>query len=277
MKYVFFGTPEFAEVILEKLIENGIPPSLVVCNPDKPAGRKKIITPPLVKILAEKNNIKVYQPEKLEVKSFKKEIGESGFAVVAAYGKIIPKNIIDLFPQGIIGVHPSLLPKYRGASPIQTAILNNEEQTGVTFYLLDEKTDHGKVLAQQALYEPIDQIYYEELLKNLASLAGEMLAGFLPDFVKGEIAPQAQDETQATQTKKFTTDDGRVDLGKDDPEVVWRKVRALNPEPGVFTLSPSKGGLRRMKILEADFFPAVAGGKLKLKKIQFEGKKPQDL
>jgi methionyl-tRNA formyltransferase len=281
-KYIFFGTPEFAAIILEKLIEAGFAPTALICNPDRPVGRKKIITAPPTKILAQKHGITVWQPEGLKIENWKLKIEELGgidFAVVAAYSQIIPKNILDVLPAKFMGVHPSLLPRHRGASPIQSAILEGDEVTGVTLYLLDEKMDHGPILAGREF--SISNFKFSILQTKLAEMAGNMLVETLPKFMKGEIKPQVQNEKYATYTKKFTTDDAFVDLEKDDPVIIERKVRALNPEPGVWTLRPldvardkqAQGKLKRMKILEAE----LKDGKLVLKKIQFEGKKPQEL
>ncbi|MGC9611021.1 MAG: methionyl-tRNA formyltransferase [Minisyncoccia bacterium] len=266
MKYLFFGTPEFAAIILEKLIGAGFAPAGVICNPDRPVGRKKVITPPPTKVLAQKYGIPVSQPEKL--KDFK--INNADFAIVAAYSKIIPKDILESFKLGVIGVHPSLLPKYRGATPIQTAILNGEKETGVTLYLMDEKVDHGAIISASKL--PIsDSDTYETLEKKLAEAAGDLLVKIIPGFIGKKIESEPQDENRATYTKKFETKDAQVDLEKDNPVEIERKVRALNPEPGAWTM---KDG-RRMKILEAELNPPTGGGKLVLKKIQYEGKKPQ--
>lgn len=288
MNYVFFGTPEFAAIILEKLIKAGLTPTAVVCNPDKPIGRKKIITPPPTKTTAEKYNIKVYQPIKLEIKNWESEIRGADFGIVTAYGKIIPKKIIDTFPKGLIGVHPSLLPKYRGAAPIQNVILNGEKETGISLFLIDEQMDHGPVLeVRKQKIENNDN--YESLHDKLAALAGNTLIEIIPKFLKGEYILKPQNDKQATYTKKITIDDAYVDLEKDDPALIERKIRALNPEPGVWTytktlrryweVQPPKADinaemsdLRRVKILEAVLTP---DGRLKLGKIQFEGKKPQ--
>jgi methionyl-tRNA formyltransferase len=274
LKYIFFGTPEFAAIILEKLIKAGWPPIAVVCNPDRPVGRKKIITSPATKILAQKYGIKIYQPENLEFgiwnlefKKIKNEIFD--FFMVAAYAKIIPKEILEIPRLGAIGVHPSLLPKYRGPSPIQSVILNGEDETGVTLFLIDEKVDHGSILAKSEIRNSKSETY-ESLLKKLAEIGGNLLIETLPKFLKGEITPLPQDETKATYTKKFITEDSYVDLQKDEPILIERKIRALNPEPGVWTIQNGK----RMKILEAELTPE---NKLKLKKIQFEGKKPRTL
>ncbi|MDP3052503.1 MAG: methionyl-tRNA formyltransferase [bacterium] len=283
MKYAFFGTPDFAAVILEKLIKSGFPPAAVVCNHDRPVGRKKIITPPPTKVLAEKYEIKVYQPEKLEIRNFQLEIGEIDFAVVAAYAQIIPKEILEMSRLGTIGVHPSLLPKYRGSSPIQSAILSGESETGVTLFLVDEKVDHGPIFAQRKLEFSISNFQFSKLQQLLAELAGYLLIETLPKFLKSEITPLPQDESQATYTKKFKTEDGYVDLEKDDPIIIERKICALNPEPGVWTIlipeelssliraNSSIQNKKRVKLLEAE----LVDGKLKLTKIQFEGGKPQ--
>jgi len=274
--YAFFGTPEFAAIVLEKLITAHMPPVLVVCNPDRPVGRKHIITPPPTKLLTIKHNIPVLQPEVLSNSKFEILNPKPDFFIVAAYAKIIPQEILDIPRLGSIGVHPSLLPLYRGPTPIQTAIINGDEKTGVTLYLLDKDVDHGPVLATRELTITNDD-NYDRLSRKLAELGANLLIETLPKFVNGEIKPQPQNEAQATYTKKLKTEDGFVDLEKDDPVITERKIRALNPEPGVFTLSPSKGGLfniaqgKRVKLLEAE----IVEGKLKLKKIQIEGKTPQ--
>ena len=278
MSYVFFGTPEFAAIVLRKLVEAKIPPSLAITNPDRPFGRKKIITPPPTKLLANKYNIAVAQPEVLS--NFKFEIRNSkfDFFVVAAYAKILPKEILQIPRLGVIGIHPSILPKYRGPTPIQSVILNNEKETGVTLYLLDEKVDHGEIIAARS-YKLDGNETYEKLMKKLAELGADLLIKTIPEFMAGHLTPEKQDETKAAYTKKFKTDDGFVDpqmlqnsiLGKnpEEAELILRKIKALNPEPGVWTYQKGK----RVKLLEAD----LAGGKLVLKKIQIEGQKPTSL
>ncbi len=274
MNYIFFGTPEFAAIILEKLIAAGFPPAAVVCNPDRPVGRKKVIAKPPTKILAEKYNIPVLQPEDIiDLKALKSDV-----FIVAAYAKIIPKEILDIPRLSAIGVHPSLLPKYRGASPIRGAILGGETETGVTLYLMDEKVDNGPIVAASHLPLATGETY-ETLLKKLAELGGNLLAEALPKFLAGEITPQPQDRSQATFTKKFTTEDGFInhrdlELAErgENPEqaaAIERKIRALNPEPGVWTMRNGK----RVKLLETQ----IQDGKLLLTKIQIEGKKPKVL
>jgi methionyl-tRNA formyltransferase len=197
------------------------------------------------------------------------------FFVVAAYSKIIPKEILEIPRLGAIGVHPSLLPKYRGPSPIQTAILNGDEITGVTLYLMDEKLDHGPILRNEKLEMRNEN--YETLNSQLAELGADLLIEFLRKYENlREYESAPQDENQATYTKKFKTEDAYIEPesllkaqneGGETALKIDRKIRALNPEPGTWTLQNGK----RMKILEAGL---MADNKLKLKKIQFEGKKP---
>ncbi|MDI6820877.1 MAG: methionyl-tRNA formyltransferase [Patescibacteria group bacterium] len=269
-KYIFFGTPEFAAIILEELIKADLKPSVVVCNPDRPIGREKVITPPPTKVIAKKHNIKVYQPEKLDINEFKNEIGEIDLAVIAAYAKIIPNEILNLSKMGVIGIHPSLLPKYRGPSPIQEAILRAEKETGVTLFILDEKIDHGSIIARTNLkIEETDN--YKTLHDKLALLGAELLIKTLPDIE--DAVPKPQNENEATFTKKIKIEDAFIDLEKDDPKTIWQKIKALNPEPGVWTINSSADGSKRMKILEADFID----NKIILRKIQFAGEKPKIL
>jgi methionyl-tRNA formyltransferase len=271
--YVFFGSPLFARIILEKLVANGLIPAVLVCNPDKPFGRKQILTPPETKKFVIQNNlsIKIIQPEtKEDLKNISDipEIKESKFGVVAAYAKIIPQSLINAFPQGIIGTHPSLLPKYRGSSPIQNTILENDKITGATLYLLDEKMDHGPILAQESMDISDKGWNYNQLLEALADACANALIRTLPLFSENKIVPEMQDESKATYTKKFTTEDGFIDLKNEDPEMIARKIRALNPDPGTYTLMETK----RVKLLDISKQP---DGSFVITKIQPEGKTPQ--
>ncbi|MEK7554450.1 MAG: methionyl-tRNA formyltransferase [Patescibacteria group bacterium] len=277
IRYVFFGSPEFAATILQALVRAGLPPSVVVTNPDRPVGRKKVITSPPAKVIAETHNIPVWQPEQLEIGNWKLEIGEVDFAVVAAYSKILPKEIVEAPRLGIIGVHPSLLPKYRGATPIQSAILGGETETGVTLYLMDEKVDHGPILATSRLPLATDDTY-NTLERKLAEIGGKLLVDALPKFLKGEIHPHEQDHDSATFTKKFKTEDGYIPAdilrdalsGKDDlPQILIQKIRALGVEPGVYTELSRK----RLKLLDG----IILGNRLVLTKVQLAGEKPKEV
>lgn len=285
MKYIFFGSPEFAKIVLKKLVGAGHIPAAVICNPDRPAGRKKIITPPPVKQLIENNKwkIEILQPEKLDADFIQKlKHFNPDFFIVAAYAKIIKQEVLDIPKLGTIGTHPSLLPKYRGSSPIQSQILSGDKTIGTTLYLMDAGMDSGSILAQRILndYQLTDK--FSDTLNKLANLSGDLLIETLPKFLTNEIRPQEQNHSQATFTKKFTTQDAFIEptdleaatnSGGDIAVQVYNKIRALNPEPGTWTMNQQVGG-KRMKILEAELTPE---NKLKLKIIQFEGKKPASI
>ena len=284
MKYIFFGTPRFAAIILEKLISAGIPPITLVCNPDRPVGRKQTIAPPPTKELGIRKRelgIRIFQPEtKAElIKANEQIFQEADFGIVAAYSMILSKELTEKTRLGIIGIHPSLLPKYRGPSPIQSAILAGEKETGVSLFLVDERVDHGPVISRRTLAVG-DEDNYETLEEKLAQLAADLLVEALPNFAEGKITPLPQDESQATYSKKFTSEDAFIspeDLelatsGASPEEAVkiYRKTRALNPEPGVWTLRQTPGKQKRVKLLEA----GLEKDKLILKRIQEAGKKP---
>ena len=301
MRYAFLGTPEFAAIILDGLIAAGMPPTIVVTNPDRPVGRKRIVPPPPAKTMAEKYGIRVWQPEKLSAEDWKNNVGEIDFGVVAAYAKILPPEILSIPERGFIVVHPSLLPRHRGATPIQTAILSGDAVTGATLILADEKVDHGPVIAKSELQ--IANRNYKELERVLAELSADLLIKTIPEWLDGKVKPQAQNEVYATYTKKFTTEDGFVDSADlndaqngTSPEkalTIQRMARALNPEPGTWTIitpelisiirtparhSFSGGGNKRiigkrMKILDAE----IKNDALKLKTIQVEGETPKNL
>lgn len=271
MRYAFFGTPRFAAIILEKLIAGGIPPALIVTNPDRPAGRKKILTPPPAKLITSAHNIPIYQPEKLEIENWELEINKLGgidLAVVAAYGKIISQDIINSISAKFVGVHPSLLPELRGATPIQSALLVDKKQTGVSLFILDEEVDHGPIISQKTLAIAKDDNYLS-LEKKLAELGAEMLVADMPRFIKNEIKPIEQNHALATFTKKFKTEDGLVDLNKNLPEIIYHKIKALNPEPGVYAFI---NGIRT-KLLDA----RISDNKIYITEIQEAGKLPHQV
>jgi len=259
LKIVFLGTPEFGAIILEGLIKNNCKPILVITVPDKPVGRKQILTPPPVKLMAQKYNIPIAQPEKI------KEFKEGNLVICAAYGKVLAKEILETPRYGCLNVHPSLLPKYRGPSPIQTAILNGDKETGVTIILIDEKMDHGPIIAQRK-WKISAKTNSEELSKKLAKLGAELLIETIPKWLKGEIKAEAQNESKATYTKILKKEDGKINWKKSAQEIE-RQIRAFHPWPGSFTFWKGK----RIKILEAD---VLKNNKLTIKKLQPEGKKP---
>ena len=278
MRYVFFGSPRFATIVLTQLMDAGFMPTALVCNPDRPAGRKQIITPPSTKelVVRRMQTAPVIQPEKM-TNDFANDVRvlNPDLFIVAAYAHIIPSAVLDIPRLGTLGVHPSLLPAYRGASPIQSAILDGATTSGTSIYLMDAKMDHGLIVAQQSLLMTPDETY-ESLETKLASLSGGVLVRALPDFIAGKINPAPQDEMRATYTKKFETQDGFIDgqdLAKAETgdlataTLVYRKIRALNPEPGCWTIKNNK----RIKLLEA----TMKNGVFKLVTIQEEGGRPK--
>lgn len=214
-KMAFFGGEPLSVPTLEKLKTAGIIPSLIVCNPDRPAGRGQKLTPPPVKVWAEENDIEVFQPTSYKNKESLARIlnEEWDLFVVVAYNFILPKWFLELPKKGVINVHPSLLPKLRGASPIRTAILEDRrEEIGVSIMLMDEKMDHGPIL-DQTLMEISDEnwpVTGPELDLALAHMGGTMLAEVIPAWLSGEISPQEQEHDVATYTKRFTKEDAKL-------------------------------------------------------------------
>lgn len=298
IKIIFFGTSDFAVPALEDLARAGNRRGgasyeivAVITNPDEPAGRKKALAPPPIKIAAQKIGVTVLQPEKIrnnpEIIQTLNGLGPQ-IGVVAAYGKIIPLEIINLPKFGTLNIHPSLLPKYRGPSPIQSSILNGEKTTGVTIIKIDEEADHGPILAQGEY--AAEGLSYQELHNKLARQGADLLVKTLEGYLEGNIQPRAQDHAQATFTKIIKTEDAEIKTS--DSGVVSRnKVLAFNPNPGAFTYLDHKGQKIRLKILEAQFIqnkngetgstifnnmPALGfdDGVLILKKVQPAGGKP---
>lgn len=270
LKIIFFGTPKFAKTVLEKMKESGFLPSLIITQEDKPVGRKLVITPPEVKIFAQENNIPFLQPKSLKDETFLNEIKSFGtfdIGIVCSYGKIIPENILKMSKNGNLNIHTSLLPKLRGPSPIQSAILS-ENETGITIMLLDELMDHGPILAQ----EKIDIYWppYEEDLEDVLSKKGSsMLCDVIMKFLDGKIEIKEQDHSKATFCKKIQKEDALLDLN-DDPNLNLRKIRAYHRWPKAYFFQKDKKGKEiRIIVSRAD----VAEDKLVIEKIIPEGKK----
>jgi len=262
MKIIFMGTPEFGAIILEGLIKANYKLVLVITAPDKPVGRKQILTPSPVKVVAQKYKIPILQPEKIQEAIAEIRATSPGLVIVAAYGQILPKEILDIPKYGCLNVHPSLLPKYRGPSPIQYAILNGEKKTGVTIMLMNEKMDHGPILAQSALIVEEDETG-QSLHNKLANLGARLLMETIPKWQRGMIKPQPQDEKKVTYTKILSREDGKINWKKTADEIE-RQIRAFNLWPESFTFwSPTKKlvgeKLSRIKILKARVLKSTGG------------------
>lgn len=279
------GTPEFAVPSLQALVDSvhfGV--AAVVTQPDRPAGRNGQLKESPVKQLALEHGLPILQPEEVKdnpelanaIRSITPDI-----IVVAAYGKILPQEVLDIPPCGIVNIHASLLPKYRGASPIAAAILNNDPTTGVTLMKLELKMDTGPIIAQSEPI-PIEEIdTTESLSQKLARAGANLLVDALLRYLDGEIKPQPQDDAQATYVKLIKKEDGQINWNEDEAFIA-RKVRAYYPWPSSYT----HWNGRLLKLLDVSFLPEtdipkglaanVGGqlfiGRLKINRLQLAGR-----
>jgi len=239
-QFAFFGTDEFAVKVLAELNRLGLRPALVVTTPDTRRGRGQRLTPPPVKLWALEQDIPVFDS------TYNLKPNTYNLFLVASYGKILPPEILRLPKHGVLNIHPSLLPKYRGPSPIQSAILNGDPETGVTLMLVDEQIDHGPLLASKT-YNLKPKTSRLVVRDALAKLGAELFAEILPDWLAGKIKPMPQNHAAATYSRKFTKADAEIKLS-DAAELNYRKVLALNPNPGTW-LGLANGA--RLKIKSA--------------------------
>jgi methionyl-tRNA formyltransferase len=228
---IFFGSSEFSVYVLKEFLKE-YRPFLVLTLKGKPKGRGLKIQPNIVFEFCLKEKLNVIEFENWE--NFKNSLNliKPTAGVIAGFGKIIPKEIIDSFPKGILNVHPSLLPKYRGPNPIREVILHNEKETGVTIFLIDELIDHGPILKQEKIGLLGDETYLE-LEEKLGKLGGKVLREIIIDYLDGKIKTIPQDESKATYTKKISKEDGFLSF--DEGYETWqRKIRAFNPWPSTY-------------------------------------------
>lgn len=241
IRVLFMGTPAFAEIILRTLIEKEYNIVAAFAQPDRPAGRKQELSVSPVKTLALSKSIPVEQPERLDeaaiekIRSFKPDL-----IVVAAYGKILPKAILDIPGFGCINVHASILPRWRGASPVQNALMAGDQETGVTIMLMDEGMDTGPIVSQQALGIGSDDTS-DVLLGKLANLGASLLSETLPLWIRKKIEPREQDETQSTVCQLIEREDGRV-FWNESAETIFNRYRGLSPWPGIFSFWKRQNG-----------------------------------
>lgn len=295
MRVVFMGTPSFAVPSLSALAAAGHEVAALVAQPDRPAGRGQALREPATKVWARERGVQVLQPEKVRDGRLATELGalRPDVLVVAAYGRILGKDLLELAPHGAVNVHGSLLPRYRGAAPVQWAIANGEVETGVTIMQVDEGLDTGDVLLQRALpIAPGDTA--ETLAGRLAALGGEALVDALDLLARGGIVPVKQDPAKATLARILAKEDGRIDWTRPAREIANR-LRGFSPWPGAWTTLDGKG----VKVLDAEaedaraheetWVPgaasAVAGRgvavrcahptALMVRRLQIEGKAPQ--
>ncbi|HZS06030.1 MAG TPA: methionyl-tRNA formyltransferase [Blastocatellia bacterium] len=257
MNLIFMGTPEFAVPSLKKLIEAGHTIRAVFTQPDKPVGRKQIITPPPVKILAQQHGITVLQPEKIrnaEARAqFEPLFGEVDAVTVAAYGKILPGWMLAAPRRGCINVHSSLLPKYRGGAPINWAMAQGETETGVTIMQMDEGMDTGPMLLQRGLTIGEDETA-PQLTARLAELGADLLIEALVKLERGELKAIPQNNDEATHAPMLKREDGQVNWSLAAQEI-RNRLRAFTPFPGCYTFLDGQ----RLEIITASAEAAAEG------------------
>lgn len=268
--FAYFGTPKVASDTLAILIERGFIPTIVITSPDAPKGRGLVLTPSETKVLALAHNIPVITPEKLDDKTVN-SISALGceYAVCVAYGKIFPEELISAFPLGVLNVHYSLLPKYRGATPLETALLSGDKETGVTIQKMVKELDAGDVITQEKTEIGEDETA-RELRPRLVKIGARLLVETLPAYLSGGITPIAQDSPRltaqagATRANKIKKEDGLISLGA-PAEENWNKYRAYADSIGTYFIKDGK----RMKITLAEF----AKGEFRVLRVIPEGKK----
>jgi methionyl-tRNA formyltransferase len=253
LRIVFMGTPELACASLNALLGcDEFEVAGVVTQPDRPKGRDLKVQASPVKELAARKGLTVLQPERSREEGFIESLRrlEPQLIAVAAYGQILPKTILDLPAHGCLNVHTSLLPRYRGAAPIQLAILNDDRETGVTIMKMDAGMDTGAIVSQQATaISPEDDA--QTLHDRLAAMGAELLVKTIPDYVAGKIQPRPQPETGIVYAPKIKKEDGEIDWSL-PARTIWNHVRGLVPWPGTFTfLSETSGKTLLLKIWEA--------------------------
>ncbi len=268
IRFAFFGTDPLAQAVLDSLERAGYLPVLVVAAPDK-TGRDKSVVFPTEKAWALSRGIPVAQPERM-APEFIAELAQSEWDtfIVASFGKILPQELLDIPKRGTINLHPSLLPKLRGPSPMRSAILNDEKETGVSIMLLDEGLDHGPLIAQKKVAIEKWPPRGNELDALLAAEGGELLAEVLPKWIAGGIEVREQDHSQATFTKIFTKEDGLLDLVRGDPYQSLLKIRAFEGWPGTYSFFERGGQRLRALILDAH----LEGKKLVIDTVKPESK-----
>jgi methionyl-tRNA formyltransferase len=270
LKFIFWGTPEVASETLEILKNNGYLPMLIITAPDKPQGRKMILTPPPVKTWAIENNVPFIQPEnKINADEILQNTDLTiDLFIVVAYGKILSEEIINMPKFGSLNIHYSILPKHRGASPVESAILNNEKETGVTIQKMVYKMDAGPIIAiEKTEIHPEEKT--EELRKRLIQIGGNLLVEKLPLYLENKIELIEQIEQDATFCKKIKKEDGLVDLEKEKSADLYAKFKAYYKWPKTFFFDKNN---KRVIVTEAN----LENNKFVIKKVIPEGKKEID-
>ena len=248
LKIIFMGTPEFAETNLKALIEGGYNVVLALCQPDKPVGRKHILTAPPVKVLAQDNGIEVYQPDTLKTEEALEKLSSynSDLIVTAAYGKILPKAVLDLPKYGCINCHGSLLPARRGSAPVQRAVLEGDTVTGITFMKMDVGMDTGDIIEKiEVEIDPNE--HTDSLMNRLAVASAQKLPSVIDAWVSGDLSSVKQDDSLATSCPPIRPEEGEFTWNQDAKDI-HNRVRALSAWPGAFVMK----GENKLKVLDSE-------------------------
>ena len=293
MKVVFMGTPDFAVGALEEIIKAGHEVTAVVTQPDKPKGRGKEMQISAVKACALSHGLPVFQPQRIKTPEAVEQLRtyEADIFVVAAFGQILSKEILDMPKYGCVNIHASLLPKYRGAAPIQWAVIDGEEETGVTIQQMNEGVDTGDILSQEVVKLDAKETG-ASLFDKLAVCGSKLIVKTLTEIEKGSITPVKQDDSKSTHAKMLSKDMGKLDFSQ-EAVVLERKIRGLNSWPSAYTYFKGK----TLKIWDADvvdkqqagecgsvcevtkdsFCIVTAKGCLRINEVQLEGKKRMEV
>ena len=287
MKIIFMGTPDFAAASLEALIDSRHEIQAVVTQPDKPKGRKGELTPSPVKVVAEEKGIKVYQPLKVRDEEFVETLRayNPDVIVVVAFGQIIPLSILKMPKFGCVNIHGSLLPKYRGAAPIQWAVLDGEKETGITTILMDEGIDTGDILLKKTIKIDADETS-GSLFDKLMALGAKTILETLDELEKGSLTPTKQGESPTAYAKMLTKAMGLIDFTRSAKELDCF-VRGMDPWPSAYTLLAGKTlKLWKVRAVEESgkagsvieigkesFTIACGEGAIEVLEVQLEGKK----
>ncbi|MDB5189856.1 MAG: methionyl-tRNA formyltransferase [Parcubacteria group bacterium] len=269
-KFVYFGTPYVARDTLACLVEHGFVPEVVVTSPAAPKGRGLTLTPSETNVWATEHGISVLTPTVLD-QSFIDQLSahQCDYAIVVAYGKIIPQALIDAFPKGILNIHYSLLPKYRGASPVEASLLHGETVTGVTIQQMVFELDAGDVIAQEEVtIDPNDTTL--SLRPKLIEAGADLLVRTLPAFIEGSVTPVTQDALLATRAKKIKKEEGCLSL-YGDGAINWNTYRAFRESPGTYFFAHKGDTKIRVKIVDAK----CESGAFQVTRIVPEGKNEQ--
>lgn len=252
ISYAFFGTGALAESVLASLVRNGYTPKLIVTKPDREQGRNMTLTSPHIKVWADMKGIKTFQPESLKELPIDSPLHTEAFDlfIVASYGKIIPENILNIPKHGVLNVHPSLLPQYRGPSPIESVLLDGKMTTGVSIMKLDKEMDHGPILVQNAFIIDVETTA-GTLEVACGQIGGELLSQVIPSYIEGLLIPKEQDHSKATSCKKIEKSLGEITVD-DNADDVRRKFRALTPWPSLYFFHIHNDRQIRIKVTGVD-------------------------